>query len=624
MLAALLAVFLIPGITYSVAGSLRAEADRQFLESARAQVARTPTQALASARTANEIAALARMASARDAEAQQWIERHVPSTACVSKDPELAEYRAEVCERFSLLWQALVAERLSGWTLAGGAALLGLIGVLASLAFASRGLQALSFVLGWRVLVLASAALVTLQAAFAAWLSYALTIYLVEGYYPKLVLLVGIVAVAGALHALFAIFKRVRFEQGVHGHLLTSSEARKLWLRVRQLAAQIRTSPPAQIIAGIDANFFVTEQPLQVAGQTVSGRTLFVSLPLLRTLDQAEADAVLAHELGHFAGGDTASSAILGPKLHAFDAYHQAMAKPGLNWIAFALLGAYRWLFELAMSKSSREREFEADRVASTHTSGMAVARALIKVTAYASYRSSIENELFKQNDALSGRLGIGDRVASGLPAFSRSAQFLSLMRDSEIPHPFDSHPPLQERMTKVGCRIAERDYANIVCKAPAESWVDAINEADQVELRLWNEFESEFSAQHEVELAYRYLPSNETERELVERHFPPLTFALKADLSLEVSHAGMRLPNKSEIMSWDDVQELGYEDAVVGADILSITHPKRTGLPAEKTRVPLSIASKDRPMLKRAIESYWNRHRAARMLQGQMQPDAG
>ena len=59
--------------------------------------------------------------------------------------------------------------------------------------------------------------------------------------------------------------------------------------------------------------------PLRIAGSIeldevrYTGRTLYVSLSLLRVLEQDEADAVLAHELAHFHGGHTAVSASLVP-----------------------------------------------------------------------------------------------------------------------------------------------------------------------------------------------------------------------------------------------------------------------------------------------------------------------
>ena len=59
------------------------------------------------------------------------------------------------------------------------------------------------------------------------------------------------------------------------------------------------------MIAGIDDQFFVTEHPVTIQHADWKGRTLFVSLSLLRTMPEDETRAALAHELAHFSGNDT-------------------------------------------------------------------------------------------------------------------------------------------------------------------------------------------------------------------------------------------------------------------------------------------------------------------------------
>ena len=59
------------------------------------------------------------------------------------------------------------------------------------------------------------------------------------------------------------------------------------------------------MVVGLDPNFFVTEARVRCLNGTLSGRTLYCSLPLARILSRAEFDAVIGHELGHFRGQDT-------------------------------------------------------------------------------------------------------------------------------------------------------------------------------------------------------------------------------------------------------------------------------------------------------------------------------
>lgn len=77
----------------------------------------------------------------------------------------------------------------------------------------------------------------------------------------------------------------------------------QLWAEVHQLAQVAQTEPPSRIVIVPEVNAAVTE----AAGH----RELMIGLPLLATFSRGQLRSVLAHELGHFAGGDTAASAAI-------------------------------------------------------------------------------------------------------------------------------------------------------------------------------------------------------------------------------------------------------------------------------------------------------------------------
>ncbi len=76
--------------------------------------------------------------------------------------------------------------------------------------------------------------------------------------------------------------------------------------RLRELAARLDTPAPQHLLVGLCDGFYVTANRvcLQPSGEHLEGRSLYLSLPLLGLLDRAEQDAVIAHELAHFAGRD--------------------------------------------------------------------------------------------------------------------------------------------------------------------------------------------------------------------------------------------------------------------------------------------------------------------------------
>lgn len=318
-----------------------------------------------------------------------------PSSVCASNNPTLTNYREGVCATYSDLWQFRLAGKVTFWMLVAGVlTLLGVL-VLGAITFLNRRAQYVSFLLGWRLLTLVSALEVIVQGALAVWLSFWVTAFFFESYYPKLIVLIAVVVAAAVFSTVVNIFKRPPRDSHLDAELLTAEDAPALWARIREFAARLRTKAPDQMVAGIDANFFVIETPLTVAGQAVQGRTLYVSLPLLGLLNRDEADAVLVHELAHLRGGDTASSAALGPKLAQYDHYCDMMRSAGATVPVFYLMRLYRVIFEFALKRESRTREFLADRTAAAVVSARAIVQSLIKLAAYANYRSEVENKLF-------------------------------------------------------------------------------------------------------------------------------------------------------------------------------------------------------------------------------------
>jgi Zn-dependent protease with chaperone function len=565
------------------------------------------------------IASDARLSAGDKAQATEFYRSHPLSKACSATAAEDKNFHDKVCSPYSMHWQFHWAERAALWTLALGAALLAAALVLGALAFANRGLRYASFVAGWRLMTVSSAAEVALQSAMLVWLSFWLTAYFWHSYYVKLIIIAGIAAAVAGFYAIYTLFKKLPFGNEIEGEVVAEADAPRLWERIRQLAARVKTAPPDQIVAGIDTNFFVTEAPCDV-GQTLNGRTLFVSIPLLRVLDQSEADAVLAHELAHLGGGDTRSSAALGPKLLQFDQYTWKMRAGGLTIVAHYLLRLYRMIFAFALARDSREREYKADRVSASLTAPGAIVQSLIKISAYASYRNDVEQKLFAQNRQHDGALGIAGFVAAGLPPYAQSDAFVEAMKTADVPHPYDSHPPLLERMRNVGHHVPENAYGAIVAAAPGASWADDIETAAAIEQRLWSDYEQRFVQNHELSLAYRYEPATEEERAVVLRHFPPVAFALKNGESIEVSHAGLRQSvDGGSTIGWDEVKDLTYQDNTFG-DVLVVTHHDKGVLGARTTKVKVGGLGKQKEDFKGTVGRYWQRHQIMRAQQQQQQ----
>ena len=387
-------------------------------------------------------------------------------------------------------------------------------------------------------------------------------------------------------------------------------DAPQLWARIRALAAQVGTTAPDHIVAGIDANFFVTEAEIEVEGKRLRGRSLYVSLPLLRVLDQQEADAVLAHELAHLQGGDTSSSVKLGPTLRRFDSYCEAMGSNLLTFMAFFSLSLYRAILEIALMRHSREREFLADTVAARCVGGKPLVNSLIKVAAYSSYRGKIEQELFDRASKNDGRLGISAFVADGLKDFSHSEEFSMLMETSSMPHPFDSHPKLGERMDNVATHIPTSEFGAVISAPLASSWASEIITADEMEARQWTAYEEQFALHHAQVLAYRYLPEGDAEIAHVQSYFPERVFTLDKDSCLTVDYDGIVAPDGNRVQ-WAAIKNVEYEDGMLG-DVLTLSLFEKGLLGGKTQKVKLSSFKDQREEVKLVLGQYWHRHKVA------------
>lgn len=597
LLFAAIALFLIPALTYGFVHYAKHKQDARFQQMVQDRV-------------------LADKAVNSDAKQAQieFYRKRPPSSICRNTEPSAQAYREAVCAPYGEVWQFDLMGRAAAWTLLGGVAVLLAIAALGGLAFVSRTWQVASFVLGWRLMTLASAAQVMLQGAMGVWLSFWVTAILAEKYYIKLIAVVGLVVLGGVVVLVAKIFQRTQTNNSVDGELVTQADAPLLWRRIGQLAARLKTKPPDQIIAGIDANFFVTQAPLTLGSRQVEGRSLYVSIPLLRVLSVNEADAVLGHELAHLRGGDTRASAQLGPRLQQYDQYLDGLREAGFTMVVVYFLQLYRLIFQLALSRDSREREFKADRIAAKLVSPQAIVQSLIKIAAYDHYRSSTERALFDRDHRLSGTLGIAATVEQGLRPYAASDDFVDDMRTAHIPHPFDSHPPLAQRMRNVKHVVHADDYGAIVLERPKATWADDILTAEAIELRLWSAYEQQFAANHEQALAYRYEPANEQERQLVLQYFPPVAFNLKSQETVEVNYSGIARSGEP-MLPWDDVKGLQYNASSFG-DSLTVTLHEKGLIGAKTSKIKLAGLGKQKDNFNAAVAHYWRRHQIMRSQQ--------
>ncbi|MDB5386535.1 MAG: heat shock protein HtpX [Planctomycetaceae bacterium] len=445
--------------------------------------------------------------------------------------------------------------RLALLSIICGIAVFLLAGICVLVSLRSQFIQYLSLTVGWHVLRIYGALQTIVLGILIVSLSYWVTALWFNKVSLKLIAIAGILAIAGVCVVLRSIFASSKSEFHIEGSVLGLDSESGFSQELKRICEKLGTSPPDQIIAGVDDNFFVTEQAVTVDGKPYSGKTLFVSLPLLKQMSATEAQAVLAHEMAHFSGQDTLYSKKISPVLVRYQTYLNGLYEGVISQPVFYFMVCFRAMFELSLSQLRRRREFRADKIAAELTSPQAVAAAVLRISAYSQFRRSVEIDLFLQNQALEAA-DVSARIERGFSLYA-----LGFVLDKEIgnvktAHPFDSHPPLQQRLSAQGIGLNVDETQALLAKPVDGSWYHIIPQAVDLERQQWQAYEERFRQDHEESLPYRLMPESVEELAIVVRSFPSISF-MGTDGSLSMDYQELmhsKWPDAiqfSEIVKW-------------------------------------------------------------------------
>lgn len=531
-----------------------------------------------------------------------FFREHPLSEMLTSTDPDdrqFAEQFSPTLKTYYLSFRWLI--RLAWFCIISGIALIALTVLSVPLAMRSQRWQYLSLLAGWHSIRLFLTLQVIAQGILVVGLSFWVTALLLEAYSAKLIFLAVVLAGVAVLALVKGIFARLPETFPVAGEVLRPDDAPELWRELRRVADTVGTAPPDQVVVGIDDNFFVTEHPVTVGGQVVRGKTLFVSLAMLKALSGPEAEAILAHEFAHFSGDDTYYSRRIGPLLFRFDHYLRALSEAGLARPVFSCALMLRQLYEVSIQKLSRAREFRADAVAAGAVAPRALGDSLVRTMAYSAYRRGVERELFDAQEAHE-RVEIGDRLAAGFRQFAPGFADTEDLREARTTHPFDSHPTLEQRLQAVGLPSDVEAIRRSLAADPDGAWYGKIPDAGRRESALWAEYEEGFRQAHEQSLIYRYLPSTPEEAAIVAQAYPEITLPAKKKTAVTIDYEKVAYETWPHPVRFDQV-------AQIAAD-------KEWGSPVLKFQVrggahfilPLNSNQAEQQRVIQVIQAYWQR----------------
>ncbi len=267
----------------------------------------------------------------------------------------------------------------------------------------------------------------------------------------------------------------------------------RLRAELTTIAAALKESVPLEVYVIPDMNAWVAER-----GGTmgfVSRRVMGLGLPLLRVLTISQFRAVLAHEFGHYYGGDTR----LWPFVHktraamartllnlGSDSLGRALAKVNLarliHFVAVTVLVAYWKLFMRITQAISRLHEYRADELASNIAGSQALIDGLYAVHgASAAFPSFWRTEMLPAMDA-----GYRPSLADGFAQFIAVPKIAAAVTDhvkqqlsAATQDPYDTHPPLKDRVAALQSHAIGPQETD---SAPAIRLLESL---DEVELEL-------------------------------------------------------------------------------------------------------------------------------------------
>jgi Zn-dependent protease with chaperone function len=496
---------------------------------------------------------------------------------------------------------------LSALSVLAGIGVFLLVGVCVLFSLGSQLAQYLSLSAGWHVLRIYGALQTLVQGVLLVALSFWVPALWFERYSVKLIFVTGFLAVVAVGLVIAAIFKRPKTDFQLDGNVIPRDAAEPLWHALRAICDRVGTTPPDQVIVGIDDNFFVTEHPVIVQGNTLRGRTLFVSLSLLKQLHGAEAEAVLAHEMAHFSGNDTLYSKRISPLLTCYGSYLQTLHEGGVTMPVFYFMLCFRALYQLSLGRLSRQRERRADRIAVESTSPRDFAGALLRIVAYARYRQTVQKDLFDNERALESA-NISERIEQGFPQYAVSLASNLDLGSQETSHPFDSHPPLSERLDAIGMPLGSSGPQSLLAMPGDGRWYYLIPNVAQLERQEWDNFEAQFRKYHEDTLPYRFLPETPEELAIVTQSFPELVFETK-DGSLVLDHEKLHYAKWPEPVPFREITGFVLADNAV----LQVNRKGK-----RRQDIKMKVFGRQQQEVLQAINRYYVRYMAAVEYQSQ------
>jgi len=321
------------------------------------------------------------------------------------------------------------------------------------------------------------------------------------------------------------------------GPRMTEADQPVLFEQLRSLAQSTDQSMPSEVYALPEMNAWVANRG-GVMG-IGSRRIMGIGIPLMQVLSSEQLRGVLAHEFGHYYGGDTK----LGPWLFVT---RSAIIRTVVNLASSGssiLHLPFQWYLKLFLrltQKVSRQQEFTADALAAKTVGPQAIGDALKIV-----YSKAIAFDGFWQNEYSPAlERGVRPPMAQGFREYSTAPKIKEMIEvalkqameesKSDI---YDSHPALKERLESIN------QVTGPIQKATDPPAIEWIRDVDQLEKQMIDHMAKSVGVSSPDSIAW----SESTEKVLIPGYLVALQgCAAKLD-DLTLEQATMKLANPKD-----------------------------------------------------------------------------
>jgi Zn-dependent protease with chaperone function len=285
---------------------------------------------------------------------------------------------------------------------------------------------------------------------------------------------VFLLALAGAVVlAVVRSFRLPRDPAGPVADELAEDAFPALWVEIRAAAAAAGTRPPDRVIVDLRPNAAVSEQA-RALGLLSGPRTLYVGLPLLAGLTVAQLRALLGHEFGHYASGDTRLGAVV---YRGREQLARTIAGLGKHRVLRRFFLEYRSVYLMVSQAVARRQERTADLIAAGLTSPGTVVAMLRKIralaAAWSAYLPMIKVAQFAGIRPLD--------LAGGFRRFVDDPVRAAEMRAIEQADPDDEPPAARRTIREQAADLAKVLYASHPTLRQRAAVLDALPDNDIV-----------------------------------------------------------------------------------------------------------------------------------------------